>query len=203
MKLVRAALGHQRHLAARRTPLAGSLSRNGCPKLLHGIQGHGKRGAESAGAAPIVGGRVVAVGRNAVLIVVHVDAVERDVVLVLLGADNFAGRRDAGLQAQQLDNVPRLQRKLADLSLSERVADGRVLHVDRRRFAENIHGLGQRAHFQFDVHRSRRIDLKPDPRREGREAGKLGLNFVCAGRKLRESVAAHVVRNSRAHGVGV
>jgi hypothetical protein len=38
----------------------------------------------------------------------------------------FAGRRDAWLQAEELDDVARHQRQLPDLHLLERVADRRV-----------------------------------------------------------------------------
>ena len=57
------------------------------------------------------------------LVIVDVNAVERDVVLVCLGTQHLTGGRDAGLQAEKVDDVAGLQRQSLDLIFRERIAD--------------------------------------------------------------------------------
>src|SRR4030095_12367099 len=79
---------------------------------------------------------------EALLLVVDVDAVERDVRLVAARAVDRARALvvvgvvrvrlgDAGLEAEQVDDVAPLDRQLPDLGLAERVADRGILAVDR------------------------------------------------------------------------
>ena len=58
-----------------------------------------------------------------VLVVVHIHAIQGDVVLIAPRAQHFAVRGDARLEAQQLNDVSGLERKLANLILVECVAD--------------------------------------------------------------------------------
>ena len=135
MKLVGAALGDQRDLTAGGTALVGALSADRDAKLLHGVERNRQRGVEARLVGNAIGVRSVgeAVCRRidtGILVVVHVDAIERDVVLVALRSEHLAGRRNTGLHAQQLNHVARLQRKLPDLRFGEGVSDGSICSVD-------------------------------------------------------------------------
>ena len=114
MELVGAALGDERHLAARGASLVGALSRDGGAELLHGIERNRQHGIEARDA----------------FVVVDVHAVEGDVVLVRLGAEDLAAGGDARLEAQQRDDVAGLQRQGLDLAFGEGIADRSVLGVD-------------------------------------------------------------------------
>ena len=144
VELVGAALGHQRNLAAGGAALVGALARDGGAELLHGIERHGQDGVE-AGVA---------------LVIVHVDAIERDVVLVGLGAEHLAVGRDAGLQAEQGDHVARLQRETLDLIFGEGIAHRCVLRVDGKGFGFDADRFGDLAEFHLNIQAGRRIDLQ-------------------------------------------
>ena len=70
VELVGTALGHERNLAAGGTALIGALPRDGGAKLLHGIERHGQDGVEA----------------GVTLVIVHIYAVERHVILIWLRA---------------------------------------------------------------------------------------------------------------------
>ena len=65
-----------------------------------------------------------------VLVVVHIHAIQGDVVLIAARAQHFAVGRHARLQAEQLDHVPGLERKFADLLFRKCVAHRSVHGVD-------------------------------------------------------------------------
>jgi len=58
--------------------------------------------------------------------------------LIALGTGYFTRRGDAGLETQQIDDVAREERQLADLELGEGVTDRSVLGVDGWSFRNDV-----------------------------------------------------------------
>jgi hypothetical protein len=111
----RGIVGHlTRDLA--RIGVLGALAGYRDAKLLDRIEWNGQHGVETGDRTRAVGVRslaivLVMIDENArVLVVIHVDAVQRDVVLVSPGSQHFATGRDSRLQAQQLNHIARLKR---------------------------------------------------------------------------------------------
>ncbi len=127
MELVGTGLGDKRDLTTRRAALVGAEAGDGGTEFLHGIKRHRQHGVEAGGGA---GGSTLGI--------VDVDAIERDIVLVALGAGHFTGGRHAGLQAEQVNDVARDERELADLKLSEGVTDRSIRGVDGGRLGHNV-----------------------------------------------------------------
>src|SRR5262249_59905718 len=78
-----------------------------------------------------------------VLVVVDVGAVQGDVVLIAPGTQNFTAGGYSGLQAQQFDDVARLQWELADLCFAERIAHARIGRVDLRGLGGDVHNFSR------------------------------------------------------------
>src|SRR5215467_10804705 len=78
-----------------------------------------------------------------VLVVVDVGTIERDVVLIAPGAEDFAVGGHAGLQAQQFDDVACLKRKLANLCFPERISHAGTGRIDLRGFGSDVDDLAR------------------------------------------------------------
>ncbi len=118
VKLVGAALGDERDLTAGRTSEVRAFAGDGDAEFLHRIERNGEDGVESGIGGCAIGVRTLISAKAGggslcdkagVLVVVDVGAVESDVVLIAAGSENFAAGGDAGLQAEQFDDVARLQ----------------------------------------------------------------------------------------------
>src|SRR4029077_11198816 len=114
-----------------------------------------------------------------VLVVVDVGAVERDVVLIATGSEDFAARRVAGLKTEQFHNVARLQGQLTNLGFAERIAHAGVGSVDLRGFRGDVDSFAESAQGHFQLERGRSVDEEFDvDAGDGGEAGLLGDNVV-------------------------
>ena len=130
VELIGAALGDQHHLAAGRTALIDTLAAHRYTEFLNRIEWNRQHGVEARIDIRVVpihslvsgASRRVLSHKASVLVVVHIHAIQGDVVLIAARAQHFAVRRYARLQAQQLDHVPGLERKLADLLLRKCIA---------------------------------------------------------------------------------
>jgi hypothetical protein len=120
VKLVRSALGHERNLRSRTAATIRVGIAGGHAELLDGILRH----AQDAGECITF------------VLVVYIDAIERDVGLVAAGAIHTAAARvvvtvtgilteegHTRLQAQQLDHISAFERKHIDLALVEGIAE--------------------------------------------------------------------------------
>jgi hypothetical protein len=157
--------------------------------------------AEGSEAVEVVAGdrgAPVGVLETGGLVVVDVDAIERDVVLVSPRADDFAGGRHARLQAEELDDVARHERQLPDLPFVEGVADGRVDRVDQGARRHDGDRFGDAGELQPHVERRRRIHLQRDLGGGGGKVLQLRDHVISAGRHLRELVAPGIIREDRA-----
>ena len=198
MDRIGAALRDQRHLPARRTALVRGLTRDGHAKLLDRIERYRKRRVEpwrSSGLSrgPRVVLRSVGKGMSDArsLVVVNVHAVQRDVVLIASCAEDFAGLRNPGLNAEQFDHVSGLQRKLLNLPLLECVTERTVDGVHLARLGLDAHAAADGAHFENAIERGRNVHFKRDVLAcEDRESGLLDHQVVGARRNLQELIDA-------------
>ena len=134
-----------------------------------------------------------------VLVVVHIHAVEGDVVLIAARAQHFAVRRNARLQAEQLDNVPGLERKLADLHFRKRVAHRSVDGVDGGCFRRDVDRLRGLAELHAQIERGGRVHQQLHVgARQFRETHHFDVDLVGARRHLDELIFAALVRGDRA-----
>ncbi len=199
MQHIRAALGHQHHLAAGGTALIRTLPTHGDAKLLHGIERDREHGVESGidvGSVAVDAlisasrGRVLR-HETGILVIVHIHAVEGDVVLIAARSQYFAIGCDARLQAQEFDNVPRLQRQGAYLPLGKRISDRGIDGVDGGGFRGNADTLGVLAQRHLQIERRRRVDQQIDAGARNRsKAGLLRGDSVSPGSQLQELVFA-------------
>ena len=153
MEIVGAAFGDERHLRSGAFPLVSVVVRRSNPELLNRIKS--RRQYRSEG---------IAVG-----LVVHIHAVESDVALVtaravhgsvacvlildggLIEIGTIARIGHAGLQTQQLGNATALQRNLLHLRFVERIANGGVNEIQRRRFAGHSNDFGECAYLELHI----------------------------------------------------
>ena len=173
--------------------MVGTLAGDGDAEFLDGIEGDGEGGEEAA-----VGG-----GGPGRLIVVDVDAIEGDVVLIAAGADDFSGGGDAGLEAEEFDDVAGLEGELADLHFRESVAEGGVLGIDYRRLAHDVDRLSDLADFELDIDGEGNVDLEAELVGGGTEAGHLGFEGVVAGGDLVKDVVSGGGGNRLTRGRGI
>ena len=82
----------------------------------------GESGAE-AGVGTLCGSDVSYTADTRVLVVVHIHAVQDDVVLIAPRSHHFAIRGHARLQAQQLNDIASVERQLPYRMLRECIAD--------------------------------------------------------------------------------
>src|SRR5262249_55951301 len=170
VKLIGAAAGDERDLSAGTAALIRILPANGDSELLNRIQRHWKRSIETiltedprrievvARSCRITAAVFDACG----LVVVNVYAIKRDVVLVSTRADNFTTWRDARLQAEQLDNIARLQRQLSDLNLIEGISDSRIGGVESSGLGFHANRLRERRDLHLHVECRGRIHEQTD-----------------------------------------
>ena len=210
MELIRARLRHQGYLAARRAALIGVGAANGHAKFSDRIKRYRQRGVE----AGVAGRRRGTSGVRAIsgsiaryttrLVVVHVDAVQRHVVLVAASAEHFAGLRHAGLQAKQFDNVAGGQGELANLRFIKSIANGRVHRIQRRRIAGHVDRFSGLADFQPNIERGRGANHQADAAVQAhRKAGLFRFYVVKARGHLLELIVPLVVRQGFPAGTGV
>ena len=157
--LIGPALGHQRHLRAARSAAVGVVVGRADAELLQGFLRDPDRRGE----------------RRLVLRVVHVDAVERHVLLVRTRAGHRTVARVFGvgvgvdgdehrarLQAEQLDDVLGLDRQAANLLGRDRVAQAAVGGVEDDRLRHHRDGLGDAAQFERGILSDGRIHDQRD-----------------------------------------
>src|SRR4029079_4017709 len=113
---VRTLFGNQLDLRTRRASLRSVRVGRRDEKLFHSIRTDAQHRAK----------------RVAGLLLVHVNAIERDVGLVAATAGDVSVRSDGRLQAQQVRNVTSVERELRDLLGNEVVSKTAVLSVNKR-----------------------------------------------------------------------
>src|SRR5262249_55186090 len=140
----------------------------------------------------------VGCGDSRVLVVIHVDAVEHDVVLIFFRTENLACWRNARLHAQQLDDVAGLQGDIADLRFGERIADCGILRVDGCGLGGCVDRLAGLAYFHGDVQSRGHAHLQADLRLVCRESRLRDVDLVYARWNLRKAVLSGLIRDSSA-----
>ena len=138
MKGIGAALGHQRYLCAGGTARVGIGIAGGNAEFLNGVLCVSKHARERIPLALIVD--VNAVQRHVGLVAAR--PVDGTAARIPVGIDLIPKVGNAGLQAQKLDDVSALNRKLFHLPGFKRAAERRIRCVDQRRFAFNRYALG-------------------------------------------------------------
>src|SRR5262249_43870238 len=153
---VGSSLGYEAHLRAAAPPLLGIRVGSDNAELLDRIEGHPKDGLE----------------RLSALLIVHINAIKRDVCLVGLAAIDRAiakvGRvalgihvpneGDARLKAEQAGDVSSFERQLCDLLGCEGIADCRILLVKLHFSSGYSHGFADRADLKLHAEVSGGID---------------------------------------------
>ena len=210
MELIGAALGDESDLTAGRAAQVRALAGDRDAEFLDRVERNRQDrvkpgvGIDAVGVGTLISAETGGGGlrdKAGVLVVVDVGAIERDVVLIAAGAQDFTAGGDTRLQAEQLHDITRLQRELADLGLAEGIADAGVCGIDLRGFGGYVHdfpGGGQR-HLQIESRRS--IDEQLDM--AVRDSGKTGLfddQVIVSGSDLEEAVFAVDVGGGFARG---
>src|SRR5215470_15714548 len=154
MKDAGAALGDQRHLCAGTLPLVCPIIRRGHSEFLNRILSYGENRGKGV----------------SIRLIVHVDVVESDVALIaacsihsaiarvlVLVTDAIARVSNSSLQAEQVGNVPALQRDSSHLCFVKGIAKGRIDHVNGRGLGRDRDEFGRRANLELNVDRGRSI----------------------------------------------
>ena len=185
---VSAALGDQRDLRAARTPHLRTVVARPELEFLQRVGGHAQHRRE----------------RALCLRVVDVDAVERYRLLVRARAVGGTIARvidtpvryeyGARLQAEELDDVERFDREIADLLFTDWIAEARVHCVENRRLRDHADRFGKLSDLELHVLTRRRVDAQLDllePRHL--ESGQFNLEVVDARRERRHLIQARFV----------
>src|SRR5579864_1849732 len=154
MKSAGAALGDERYLCAGTLPLVCPIIRRGHSEFLNRILSHGKNRGKGV----------------SIRLIVHVDVVECDVTLIaacsihspiarvlVLVTDAIARVSNSSLQAEQVGNVPPLQRDSSHLCFVKGIAERRINHVNGWGLGRDRDEFGRRANLELNVDRGRSI----------------------------------------------
>ncbi len=163
MKRVGAALGDERNLPPGHVALISALARDRGTELLNRIQRNRQNGVESVLAPRFV---------------VDIGSVQKsrcfDPALALRAT--WPDDATPGLSAQQRHYTLRVcKRKLINLRFGERVSNGRILRIHRRRLRVDVDYVRGLANRQLQIESFRHIDLQQDLRSLGGKAGFLDL----------------------------
>ena len=197
MDVVGAAFGDEGDLGAGGAAEIGVGTGGDDAELLDSVE----RDAEGGGEA---GARVLIVG---------IDAVERDVRLIGLTAIYVAGavtRRVvfavvsyAGLEGKQANDIAAFEGELKDRLGGEVIAEGGVLGVNGIGLGRNGDGIGSGGEFEFDIARGRGLDLYGNAAEgEGTKAGGCGGERVGGWGELGERVISGAIGGGGAFGAG-
>ena len=153
------------HLAARGSSLIGALAAHCDAEFLDRIERNRQHGVEpgvGVRAIPVdalvgVAGGGVLRDQAGVLVVVHVHAIQGDVILIAARPQDLSIRGDTRLQAEQLDYVPGLEWKFADLHFRKCVPNRSVHCVDCGSLRRHVDGFGGLAEFHAEIECRRRI----------------------------------------------
>ena len=114
----------------------------------------------AGGVGTLLGSDIGLTADTRVLVVVYVHAVEDDVVLIAPRSHHFTIRRHTRLQAQQLNDVARVERQLPYRMLGEGIADRGVRGADGGSFRRDVDRLTRGPNFQLHVEGRRGVDLQ-------------------------------------------
>src|ERR1700730_16558714 len=135
MELICSALSDQRNLPAGGPPLIGTFACYRDAELLHRVARNRQNGIKAGVDCGTVGVRSLVSAQACccvlrhqarILVVVYVGPVEGQIVLIASRAKHFSVGGHSGLHAEQFHHVPRLQRDLPHLLLTERISHAGV-----------------------------------------------------------------------------
>src|ERR1700733_4479489 len=127
VKSIGAALGHQLELAAARWAGGGQVAADYAVKLLHRVDRRVSNNGAGTESVDDSGAYVLLLRRPSGREIVHIQAIQRDVILVDASTGNSTSIRHAGLHREQCSRIiSRLYGKVIELLHVKRIADGRV-----------------------------------------------------------------------------